>query len=167
LKRLIRSLRSQSIGVAALFVALGGTGYAALSIPRNSIGASQLRNGAVTTNKLGNGSITSAKLNSRSIAGSVVFWARIAQDGQVVSSSEPAHTSGWATGNGTVVFRGQLSSKCFALANVTSPPFRLPGYVTTFSSASVRGEENLVVFMEPGGTNQFGPLPIVVAEICP
>jgi hypothetical protein len=127
----------------------------------------ELHNAAVTTKKVANGSITTGKLNSRSIAGSVVFWARIGQDGQVVSSSEPAHTTGWASGNGNIVFRGQLSGKCFALANVTSPPFRLPGYVTTFSSASVAGQENLAVFMEPGGTNQFGPLPIVVAEICP
>jgi hypothetical protein len=155
--KLIGHIRANVIAYLALFCALGGTSYAAISIPRNSIGTSQLRNGAVT----------GKKLNSHSIAGSVVFWARIAQDGQVVSSSEPAHTSGWSTGNGTIVFRGQISSKCFALANVTSPPFRLPGYVTTFSSASVRGQENLAVFMEPGGTNQFGPLPIVVAEICP
>ena len=167
MKRLVHSLKSQSIGVLALFVALGGTGYAALDIPAGSIGARALRNGAVTQKKLANGSITTAKLNGRSIAGSVVFWARIGQDGQVVSSSEPAHTTGWASGNGTIVFRGQLSSKCFALANVTSPPFRLPGYVTTYSSASVSGQESLAVFMEPAGTNAFGPLPIVIAEICP
>ena len=37
MKRLIHSLKSQSIGVVALFVALGGTGYAAISIPKNSV----------------------------------------------------------------------------------------------------------------------------------
>jgi hypothetical protein len=150
-------MRHNTAGYLALFVALGGTSYAAISIPRNSIGTSQLRNGAVT----------GKKLNSRSIAGSVVFWARIGQNGQVISSNEPAHTAGWASGNGTVSFRGQLSSKCFALANVTSPPFRQLGFVTTFSSASVAGQESLAVFMEPGGTTQFGPLPVVIAEICP
>jgi hypothetical protein len=165
--RLIGHVRGNVIAYLALFCALGGTSYAAISIPRDSIGTPQLRNGAVTAKKIASGSITGAKLNRRSIAGSVVFWARIAQDGQVVNSSEPAHTSGWSSGNGTIAFRGQLSNKCFALANVTSPPFRLPGYVTTFSSASVGGQENLAVFMEPGGTSQFGPLPIVVAEICP
>jgi hypothetical protein len=85
----------------------------------------------------------------------------------VVSSSEPTHTTGWATGNGTIFFRGQVSSRCFALANVTSPPFRALGFVTPSSSPSVAGHESLAVFMEPGGGSQFGPLPIVVAEICP
>jgi len=154
--KLIGHIRANVIAYLALFCALGGTSYAAISIPRNSIGTSQLRNGAVT----------GKKLNSRSIAGSVVFWARIAQDGQVVSASEPATTSGWASGHGTIVFRGQISSKCFALANVTTTPVTL-GYVTTTSTASVRGQEQLSLFMETAGTNQPGPLPIVVAEICP
>jgi hypothetical protein len=154
--RLIDHIRGNLIGYLALFCALGGTSYAAISIPRNSIGTPQLRNGAITR----------AKLSSRSIAGSVVFWARIDQAGQVVSSSERATASGWASGHGTIVFRGQISSKCFALANVTTTPITL-GYVTTTSTASVGGREQLSLFMETAGTNQPGPLPIVVAEICP
>ena len=45
---------SPAMGVAllALFVALGGTGYAVSSLPRNSVGPKQLRTGAVTTKKL-------------------------------------------------------------------------------------------------------------------
>ena len=162
----MQSLRSQAIGVIALFVALGGTGYAAINIPASSIGTRQLHNAAVTNKKLADGSITTAKLNGHSIAGSVVFWARIDQGGQVVSSSEPARTTGWASGHGAVIFRAQISSKCFALANVTTTPVTL-GYVTTTSSASVGGQEQLSLFMETAGTNQPGPLPVVVAEICP
>jgi hypothetical protein len=41
-----------AIGVTALFAALGGTGYAAWSIPTNSVGTKQLKNGAVTKAKL-------------------------------------------------------------------------------------------------------------------
>ena len=41
------------ISLIALFVALSGTGYAALnSLPKNSVGTKQLKNGAVTAAKL-------------------------------------------------------------------------------------------------------------------
>ena len=39
------------IAILALVLALGGTSYAALSIPNNSIATAQLRNGAVTAAK--------------------------------------------------------------------------------------------------------------------
>ena len=40
------------IAVLALFVALGGTGYAAVRLAANSVGTAQIRNGAVTRPKL-------------------------------------------------------------------------------------------------------------------
>jgi hypothetical protein len=52
-----------AVSITALFVALGGTGYAALSFPKNSVGTKQLKNGAVSTAKLKNGAVTKAKLN--------------------------------------------------------------------------------------------------------
>jgi hypothetical protein len=40
------------ISCVALAVALGGTGWAAVTLPRNSVGPSQLRNGSVTSLKV-------------------------------------------------------------------------------------------------------------------
>lgn len=53
------------ISLTALIVALGGTSYAAINLPPNSVGTTQLRSGAVTTKKLRNGSVTAAKINPR------------------------------------------------------------------------------------------------------
>lgn len=43
----------------ALIVALGGTSYAAISLPKNSVGNRQLRTNAVTSSKVKNGSLLS------------------------------------------------------------------------------------------------------------
>ena len=45
-------LRRHHIGLLALFIALGGTSYAAAKLPRNSVGTTQIRSGAVTQSKL-------------------------------------------------------------------------------------------------------------------
>jgi hypothetical protein len=57
---LIAYLRRNAIACLALFVALGGTGYAAIAIPRNSVGTAQLKKGAVT----------GAKVKAHSLVGS-------------------------------------------------------------------------------------------------
>ncbi len=55
------------VSLIALMVALGGTSYAALSVPINSVGPGQLRNGAVTTKKIRDGAVTASKINPRNL----------------------------------------------------------------------------------------------------
>ena len=50
------------VAYLALFIALGGVGYAAATLPANSVGTRQLKNGAVTKRKLANGAVTTRKL---------------------------------------------------------------------------------------------------------
>lgn len=45
------------VAITALFVALGGTGYAALSLPPHSVGKKELKRNAVTTAKIDNGTL--------------------------------------------------------------------------------------------------------------
>lgn len=49
---LLGHLRRNLIAYLALFVALGGSAYAATALPKNSVGAKQIRKGAVTPAKL-------------------------------------------------------------------------------------------------------------------
>jgi hypothetical protein len=52
------------IALIALFVALGGTSFAAINaLPKNSVGSKQLKKNAVTTAKIKNGAVTGAKIN--------------------------------------------------------------------------------------------------------
>jgi hypothetical protein len=71
-------LRRNAIALTALgcaLLALAGAGYAAITLPKGSVGTPQLRNGAVTP----------AKLN-RSVSG-VRAWAVIESNGRVDASS--------------------------------------------------------------------------------
>lgn len=56
------------VALVALFVALGGTAYAASSLPKNSVGAKQLKKNAVTSAKIKNGSVTKKKISKATIA---------------------------------------------------------------------------------------------------
>jgi hypothetical protein len=52
----------------ALFVALGGTGYAAITLPRDSVGSNQIRSRAVGSSELKSSAVTSRAIKSRSVA---------------------------------------------------------------------------------------------------
>ena len=66
------------ISSAALFMSLGGVGYAAVSIPNNSVGSAQLKNDAVSYKKIApssvgvvrlvNGGVINAKLANNSVS---------------------------------------------------------------------------------------------------
>lgn len=55
------------VSCIALSVALGGTSYAAVSLPKNSVGSKQLKANAVSTGKVKNGSLTKKDFKSGSL----------------------------------------------------------------------------------------------------
>jgi hypothetical protein len=57
------------ISLIALAVALGGSAYAAVSLPKNSVGPKQIKKRAVTNAKLANGAVTGAKVRAQSLTG--------------------------------------------------------------------------------------------------
>jgi hypothetical protein len=58
--------------VLALFVALGGTGYAAISLPRNSVGSAQIRRAAVTSSKIHASAVGRAAIRSNAVGSSEI-----------------------------------------------------------------------------------------------
>jgi hypothetical protein len=51
----------------ALFIALGGTGYAAVTLPHNSVGSAQIRSNAVGTKEIRRGAVRSSDVRNRTI----------------------------------------------------------------------------------------------------
>ncbi len=69
LRRLCSQVRNNAIAYTALFVALGGTAFAAsAALPRNSVGTAQLKNRAVTGSKVARHTLTAANLKPSTLA---------------------------------------------------------------------------------------------------
>ena len=68
--RRLRPSPAMVVACIALTVALGGTSYAAITLPKNSVGTKQLKKNAVTGLKVKANAITSPKVASNSLTGS-------------------------------------------------------------------------------------------------
>jgi hypothetical protein len=55
------------VALSALFIALTGGAYAAVSVPANSVGSKQLKSSAVIQSKLASNAVTSAKIKDGSL----------------------------------------------------------------------------------------------------
>jgi hypothetical protein len=118
MKRLTRHLRGNVIAYLALFVALGGTSYAALSLPAGSVGARQIKNHVIDP----------VKFNSKFVGASVRYWAVVDGNGHVLASHPRPKTFGFGTGHGVVTWGRPTQAGCFVLATVNDLS---PGFVST------------------------------------
>ena len=131
IQRTITVLRQQSLGALALFVALGGTGYAAVTLPRNSVGTRQLRAGSVTP----------TKLNTSSFGGHILFTAEVNLAGRVTSSRpRGATTVGWRSdlsspSGGMVLWHRAIPEDCFSMSESAGVP--LPSGELPYSSSQI------------------------------
>lgn len=66
-ERFRRPRHSTIVAYLALFVALGGTSYAAINLPRNSVGTAQIKQGAVTSKKIRKSAVASREIRDGGI----------------------------------------------------------------------------------------------------
>jgi len=67
MNELTRYIRRHHIALLALFVALGGTSYAAVSLPKGSVGSAQIKKGAVAAGEVRKGAITRQKIRNNAV----------------------------------------------------------------------------------------------------
>ena len=69
MKRMLshRPSAAMMVAMTALFVALGGVSYAAVKLPKNSVGTNQIRKNAVTSAKIKNSTIVGADVRNSSL----------------------------------------------------------------------------------------------------
>jgi hypothetical protein len=154
MNRIVSHLRANVIAYLALFVALGGTSYAAFALPANSVGTKQIRNH----------SITPIKLDPGKIAASVRAWAVI-QDGTKVIASKPrARILSWDASNATGVLSwgSRVTRGCFPAASGGSDFVQAALAVGAHRSVVAR----FAIYNNSGQPEPTGPLAVVVV-FCP
>jgi hypothetical protein len=112
---MIRYMQRNGVALLALFVALGGTTYAAAGYPANIIGTKQLKRNAVTSPKIKDGAVTGAKIANDTIKGSDVLESSL---GKVASASH-ADSATTAT-NATNATNAVNATKATTATNATN-----------------------------------------------
>ena len=104
----------------ALFVALGGASYAEIKIPRNSVGAAQIKKNAVTSTKVKDRSLLAKDFKAGQIPATALFVA-VGQDGswQPDRSSDISGVRRNGVGDYEVFMLADLT-KCTAVVGASS-----------------------------------------------
>jgi hypothetical protein len=114
------------IAIIALFVALGGTSYAAVALPRNSVGSAQVINGSLKKADLAEKTVAALK-GGRGAPGTqgatgpsgpagapaTALWAVIAANGSTARASHVASSTNPATGQYEVIFDRNVTACAF------------------------------------------------------
>lgn len=149
-RSLMNHLRGNAVAYVALFVALGGTSYAAI--------------------RIGNQSLTPVKLNSRYFGGYVREWASVAADGRVIRATVRVRVGTQATtpGDYLITWLTKPTRQCAALVSVDATGLSgvpIPGYAVEESTRPGRGDERSIVqtYDSAGAT---AALPFDVELVC-
>lgn len=155
MSKLLAYIRANAIALCALFIALGGTSYAAIAIPAGSVGNRQLKNHSVTP----------VKLDGGRTAGYVADWAQIGDNG-VLLEARPrgARILGWnGTPNspgigGSIQWKNRLSNTCIPMVSVDQP---------SADAVPVSANLNGPVNRPYVSIHEVAPRTVNVAVICP
>ena len=151
MRRLKEHVRRSIVAYLALFVALGGTSYAAFDLPAGSVGERQIKNHAVDPIKF-----------SRQIGGYVRAWATVSADGRALSSSGRVKIGPVFAGNTYgLAWRIGFPNWCAANATVTQFDPSRPGFANVQNDG--RGHLTVETY---GAQGQPAEEPFDVEVVC-
>jgi hypothetical protein len=111
--------RRNAIALIALFVALGGTSYAAFRVPVNSVGSAQLRDGSIPSGKLTVGNKNYLRLGFGAPAAAILDTVVLAGSQTVAPNTSPGQQ---LSGNNTNYNQtANTSDLAFGVTTVTVP----------------------------------------------
>ena len=152
LKSLMQRRPSAAIVISsvALFMSLGGVGYAAISIPNNSVGTSQLRNNAVTESKIRNEAVTFRKIRPGAVG--IVR----ANTGQLQVRVSGTCASGSAIGTINQVGKVTCNNTLPSQFGTTNNSATLGSGATSITSVALPAGASYLAFANPTATVTSG-----------
>jgi hypothetical protein len=163
LRTLSGHVRQQLVGYIALFIALGGVSYAAITLPARSVGSKHLAKNSVTSAKVKNGSLRPADFKRGSLVGSSVAQGPAGPAGPMgpAGAAGPAGPEGAAGPAGrdgaalahTVLFEGNYTppQSVFSLPTLVNPTWTQPAGALDFFFARVRIIRNSTTICDEAG----------------
>jgi len=136
--RILRHRASPAMVVAciALMVALTGTSYAAIRLPKNSVGTKQLKKNAVTSAKVQNNTLTGADVNE----------AKLGQVPSAATATNAAH----AAGADSATTAGSANA---VYSTYHADPIDLQSFLGTIATLNVPTAGSYVVIAKFGAFN--------------
>jgi hypothetical protein len=134
----LRFLRGNTIALIALFLALGGTTYAAVSLPANSVGAKQLKKNAVINKKIKANAVTGGKVKNDSLTGADVVEGSL---GTVPSATNATNATNAA--NATNATNATTATNAANATNASKLGGYAAGELTRVGSASNPGDHSI------------------------
>ena len=182
LRSILSHRPSAAIGIscAALFLSLGGVGYAAVSIPNNSVGQNQLKNDSVSYQKIvpssvGNVRLANNGVSNSKLANSSVSYQKIkpgsvgtvrADLNQLQARLKTTCAAGSAVGavdsKGTVTCNGTLPAQ----VGTTNSTAAVTGTPAAVSSATLPAGPSYLAFANPMAVVTSGATPQRVTFAC-
>jgi len=150
-----RPSAAMAVAVIALFVALGGVGWAQLSVPRGSVGTAQLRSNAVTGSKIANGSVGTFKLKLGAVGSKRLMNNAVGIE-QINANQVQARVIGTCRGAGaiaTIATTGNVTCTTTPPqefgANLPATAVRLGSGSTAIVTRSLPAASPYLVFADP------------------
>lgn len=155
-----------AVSVVALFMSLGGVGYAATQLPDNSVGTAQLKNDAVTYQKiqpnsvgkvrLADGGVINSKLSNRSVSYKKIQPGAVGTVRANLNQLQ-ARVDGTCAAGSAV---GAIDSKGKVTCNTTLPaefgtinnPLTITGTSTSVTSVNLPAGASYLAFANPTAT---------------
>jgi hypothetical protein len=158
--RLRRPSPAMVVAIAALVLAMGGVGYAATSLPKNSVGTGQIKKNAVTTAKVKNHTLTGKDIDLQKLG--IVPSAKVAETATALAALE-VHAVGAAgqpaflSGSANVGKSGELTLPPVTFAKDHDGYVHLDGAAQTGNGVPIPGAIFQLPpgFRPPTGVTQF------------